>query len=580
MPEIGSCETTVEHANWNITLREINFDRSIGNVIKTTVLPATFDKDWGDGQVTIGHNDRIRLYGIMDIAVTRHGPVSFRVAGDDGYRLFISGGGLDSKEIISDWGDHSYREQQIVMNLQPGIYRLNLDYYEWAGKARLSFDVNSNVVGWHSIGDCTGDVSVTPEGPFTVLKMDAPPTNVAERFQIGVNDLLVADYPDAPDWALVPGPSPQPLARKIIVIQGVDSESKPEEYSVPIQSGSLSSRVGTIVAAIQSNAWDINSGLDSAIGRVAVIDPRDVITFSYSGDYFDTLEGKPIPVENHSGRSHHVADYKKTDTCTGVAAGASKLDLLIKQLVGQDSDVRIDLVAHSMGGLVSAYMLATRDGEHLDHIRSVTTLDSPLRGTKLVNFLNSECLGEQAWRDLKPDSAVVTTIAELNGSPIARKFGSIRSLIGWSLPGEATLNSLCAGQLDVIHGHTCVWNDLTTLSVIGNAVNFDRPSIAQLRWLDEDGAVVQAVDDGETVFLFAPLWGVPDNEEVPVKIYEVDPFDEDDLMATGHLVVRGGVGRATWRAEWSSDFLGFGGDPEYKFVVLDMDSPMLIVRQK
>ena len=73
--------------------------------------------------------------------VQRQGPVLFTVGGDDGYRLKI-----DGEEIISQWDFHPYRETSQMVKLEPGIYDLALDYFEWTGVARLSFKTDSEVV--------------------------------------------------------------------------------------------------------------------------------------------------------------------------------------------------------------------------------------------------------------------------------------------------------------------------------------------------------------------------------------------------------------------------------------------------
>jgi hypothetical protein len=81
------------------------------------------------------------------------------------------------------------------------------------------------------------------------------------------------------------------------------------------------------------------------------------------------------------------------------------------------------------------------------------------------------------------------------------------------------------------------------------------------------------------VWLFAEVAGVPDSD-IPIEIYEVDPFDPDEFVISGTLGVTGGFGWATWTAFWMEDgLLGLGGDPEYKFVVMGIDSPELTVKK-
>lgn len=501
---IGSCETTVEHAEWAVRWVEFDIDGNDGEVLETGTLKATFDMDWGYGVVAGGRDTRVRLYGTMDIAVTRRGPVSFKIAGDDGYRLRITGDDLESKLIIDNWDTGSYREEQEVISLEAGIYRLNLEYFELLGSARLTFAASPDVIGWFSIGDCTEEVNVAPSGVFTLLETDEPLRDVAARFEVDVADLRIADYPDAPDWVLVPGP-PTPT-RKVIVIQGIDSAANWKIDSTSDEAGSLLSRVKAIVAVIQTNAWEINTNQSTTDDWIPIIDPDDVITFSYSGKYTNTdaVTENSVGVEEHSGTSNYYADYEAADTCTGVAAGASKLGDLVRGLVSQNPDVRIDLVAHSMGGLVSAYWLATESDAGLTaRIHSLTTLDSPLGGVVISSPLSS-CNVQEAdgsrplspsWADLLGRTDIVPTIRALDTSDFVTEFRFIQgSSVGQALPGEPLVVVNCAagavsgaaslgfllfgpfglllgGVADVTVGHTCVWADALALQTMASAIN-------------------------------------------------------------------------------------------------------------
>ena len=63
-----------------------------------------------------------------------------------------------------------------------------------------------------------------------------------------------------------------------------------------------------------------------------------------------------------------------------------------------------------------------------------------------------------------------------------------------------------------------------------------------------------------------------------VEIPVVD--SPDDPVVTGSLTILDGIGQADWEAVWMADgYLGLGGDPEYKFVVLNVSSPELTVRR-
>ena len=72
--------------------------------------------------------------------------------------------------------------------------------------------------------------------------------------------------------------------------------------------------------------------------------------------------------------------------------------------------------------------------------------------------------------------------------------------------------------------------------------------------------------------------GGPPNTRLPDNAAEVDPDSPDDFIVSGQMSVVNGFGSVKWETVWSSDFFGFGGDPEYKFVVLNTSSPELVVR--
>jgi pimeloyl-ACP methyl ester carboxylesterase len=320
-----------------------------------------------------------------------------------------------------------------------------------------------------------------------------------------------------------------------------------------------------------------------------------LLTFSYSGLYFDTITGEEVTVGDHSGTGRHYASYKKTDTCSGVATAAAKLDQLVERIVELNPAIRIDIISHSMGGLVTAYLLATSDGEHLDHIATVTTLDSPIQGTNLVDGVGlvdsvwdvSVCLSlprsTQAHLDLLPLSSVVNVISTLRGSARAETFYSIKSelqfgavSVGSPLPDEPVWVVKCGGNLPQI-AHSCVWFDEAVLTAISGLVNQNLPVVHRLRWTSDSGDEIQVIDRGETVRLTAVFGNIQDSV-VGVTIYEVDPDSPDDFVIALEMKIIDGVGSVKWVAEYQSDFFGFGGDPEYKFVILNTSSGELVVR--
>jgi hypothetical protein len=229
-----------------------------------------------------------------------------------------------------------------------------------------------------------------------------------------------------------------------------------------------------------------------------------------------------------------------------------------------------------MGGLVSTYLLAVADTELTKHIRSITTLDSPLRGTGfLAPFSACDYQSSNAWNDLDLGSAVIETIATLGETANTNKVSSITSLIGAPLPGEAFMEASC-GSINPVLAHSCVWNDANALNAVARSINDSPPSVPRLRWHDLSGSEIDRILEGEIVQLHAPVPGLADGETT-ATILEVDTLDADDLLGTIKLTVKDGIASAKWRAVWTSDGFGIGGDPEYKFVVGNVSSPQLNV---
>lgn len=328
----------------------------------------------------------------------------------------------------------------------------------------------------------------------------------------------------------------------------------------------------TIYRAVENSLTVESDSLD----REMALGEEDFVAFSYSGTYYDTVNDTLVDVADHSGTSDHYANYQKADTCSGVAAGAVELQRLIARITQLDPTTEIDIVAHSMGGLVSTYLLATADSETRKRIRSITTLDSPLQGTVwLVPFSACSYTGSGSWRDLAIGSEVTEIISTIGGTTLAEKIGSINSAIGDPISGEASLATFC-GSVNPVTAHNCVWNDAGALQAIAAVINSGLPSVPRLRWLNEDGTVVKELQRGEIVTLYAPIPGIPDGETT-ADIWEADSPDADDFLGTIKMIVKDGIASAKWRTVWITDGFGLDGDPEYVFVVDNVSSPELTV---
>jgi uncharacterized repeat protein (TIGR01451 family) len=148
--------------------------------------------------------------------------------------------------------------------------------------------------------------------------------------------------------------------RKVIFIQGLNSESKDCGQS-------FRSRVQWMVDYLLNTPW--------VRERVPSLDsPQDFLYFSYSGDYCNEDLQQPYYAQSH--------------TCRGVADAADKLTTMVHLALARfGPNTKFDIIAHSMGGMVAAYWLATTTPEMRARVHSVVTFDSPLRG---VPFLSGD----------------------------------------------------------------------------------------------------------------------------------------------------------------------------------------------
>ena len=168
------------------------------------------------------------------------------------------------------------------------------------------------------------------------------------------------------------------------------------------------------------------AGLGSTSGATSIDDLRvgdlgyttdRVVRFSYAGGRtpatgaaFGTIEARP---------------YGSADTQGDVAVAAARLADLVEQVAHADHDAVVDVVAHSLGGLVARLALVDleRRGFDLGRLGVVVTLGSPHRGAdaaSVVAAANARLPGHLALGaaegvlgiGLDPDATVATQLAE------------------------------------------------------------------------------------------------------------------------------------------------------------------------
>ncbi|WP_237555158.1 MULTISPECIES: lipase family alpha/beta hydrolase [unclassified Streptomyces] len=91
---------------------------------------------------------------------------------------------------------------------------------------------------------------------------------------------------------------------------------------------------------------------------------------------------------------------------TDIRAAAETLGTHVEQICEQSGKRRVDIVAHSLGGLVARYYVQRLGGDA--RVRTLVTLGTPHSGTRAVPALSPHPLARQ----MRPGSEVLTELAE------------------------------------------------------------------------------------------------------------------------------------------------------------------------
>ena len=110
----------------------------------------------------------LMLDATMSIVVSHAGWFWFEVGGDDGFRLYIN-----NEPVLEDWKDGSARRWGRFRWMQPGMHELRLTYYEWGGRAELSFDTDQTLLNWLEAEGCdAGDRARLSDESFNPVVLD------------------------------------------------------------------------------------------------------------------------------------------------------------------------------------------------------------------------------------------------------------------------------------------------------------------------------------------------------------------------------------------------------------------------
>ena len=111
-----------------------------GNPI-VTQIEDSIDHNWGSNEVAGGVSDNISARWTADLEIAVADTYTFVTTSDDGVRLW-----LDGERIINNWTDHGTTNNlSRPIYLEPGIYRLRMEWYENGGGAvaQLSWETPS-----------------------------------------------------------------------------------------------------------------------------------------------------------------------------------------------------------------------------------------------------------------------------------------------------------------------------------------------------------------------------------------------------------------------------------------------------
>jgi Tol biopolymer transport system component/pimeloyl-ACP methyl ester carboxylesterase len=259
-----------------------------------------------------------------------------------------------------------------IRQFGPSGYAFPEQWGAWRHDSSEFLFVTNGIWGWDANSGGTaqvvGDTSALARGGLDISVDGRWLTYIARSGSDAQghpnDDVVVLDLAGGVEVARFPGESPafQPTAapedRKMIFIQGIDSES-------------LNTTCGATTDGFitESGGNRIQPLVDAIKGQTSLQD-EDFFYFSYADRYCDTDFKRPV--------------YEKRDTCGGILGAAGQLDNMIRAIVEKHPGAKFDIVAHSMGGVVAAYWashnLLGKPDVDAGLVNSIVTFDSPLGG--------------------------------------------------------------------------------------------------------------------------------------------------------------------------------------------------------
>jgi pimeloyl-ACP methyl ester carboxylesterase len=190
----------------------------------------------------------------------------------------------------------------------------------------------------------------------------------------------------------VPTPAP---TRKVIFVDGINSQFNCNQVDFPET----------------QEWWNLWTYIEQNAG--SLVGPSDLYIFDYKGNW------------DACGSGQNRANYRAIDTCGSISAATGYADVMANWFAGlvkNNPTATFDIIAHSMGGVVVGQWLASEaavNSSLLQKVHSVTTLDSPLAGRPIAEWLEplarftilGACSGSaDAVADLLPTGPAVVNL--------------------------------------------------------------------------------------------------------------------------------------------------------------------------
>ncbi|MCX4527625.1 MULTISPECIES: triacylglycerol lipase [unclassified Streptomyces] len=105
-----------------------------------------------------------------------------------------------------------------------------------------------------------------------------------------------------------------------------------------------------------------------------------------------------------AGGRRHVETYNYSPFTRDLRVTARHLARRVEELCERTGQDRVDLVGHSLGGLVGRYYVQRLGGD--TRVRTLVTLGTPHSGTRVAPFMDAHPL----VRQMRPDSAVMAEL--------------------------------------------------------------------------------------------------------------------------------------------------------------------------